>query len=394
MEEKRHTKIICLSNIFDQHYHDVRGESIDRCLTTPFRRDLFRCLELASGREVIVLSSPPKAADRRNGKWLPAVETRFSTHRQLFCANWDVPKLRIPLSWLFYAFHVMRQVRSGDLVVIDNYEFLYILAARLVQMFRRVTYVLVYLDGKHLIDKSSDRLLSGLAEWAGRSLFRAVLLSNPTLGKRLPSGVPTELVPGFVPKKVEAMMNAPGQVVRFIYSGTLTTAHGIDLLIEAVKLLPNSGWHLTIAGSGNLADQVRQFAQDDKWKGKVEFLQPMSPDAFHKLLQANHVGLNCQRLSHPISDVTFPSKIFTYLSASLLVISSKSGCVEPVCGNACFYYDQETAQALASAMKSVIADYSSIRKRLNPDAVTGKYSFDGSVVRFRRLLTSLGATET
>jgi hypothetical protein len=25
-------KIICLSNVFDQHYHDLRREKIDRCL--------------------------------------------------------------------------------------------------------------------------------------------------------------------------------------------------------------------------------------------------------------------------------------------------------------------------------------------------------------------------
>ena len=31
-------RIICLSNIFDPHYHDLRGEKVERCLTTPYRR--------------------------------------------------------------------------------------------------------------------------------------------------------------------------------------------------------------------------------------------------------------------------------------------------------------------------------------------------------------------
>jgi hypothetical protein len=164
MEEKRRRRIVCLSNIVDQHYHDLRREEVTRCLTTPYRSDLFHCLEMASGREVIVLSSPPKAAQRRTGKWLAPVETKFSTHRQLFSANWDAPKLRVPLAWIFYARHVLRHVRSDDLVVMDNYEFLYVLAARLVQIFRRVRFILVYLDGKHLIDRGWDRILSGLAE--------------------------------------------------------------------------------------------------------------------------------------------------------------------------------------------------------------------------------------
>jgi hypothetical protein len=57
-------KIVCLSNVFDQHYHDLRGEKIDRCLGAK-RPVLFRCLEMASDREVIVLSAPPKAMERR-----------------------------------------------------------------------------------------------------------------------------------------------------------------------------------------------------------------------------------------------------------------------------------------------------------------------------------------
>src|ERR1017187_5453818 len=174
MEATIRPRIVCLSNIFDQHYHDVRGEKVERQLTITFRRDLFRCLEMASGRELIVLSFPPKAAERRAGKWLPAVETKYSTHRQLFCCNWDAPKLRMPLSWFFYARNVLRHVRSGDVVVIDNYEFIYVVAARLIQMFRQVTFVLLYLDGKHLTDRGRDRVLSGLAEAWGRPLLSGV----------------------------------------------------------------------------------------------------------------------------------------------------------------------------------------------------------------------------
>ena len=114
MAKPSHPRIICLSNIYDQHYHDLREENVERHLTTPFRRDVLRCLEMASGRELIVLSSPPKAVERRAGKWLPAVETKFSTHRQFFSCNWDIPKLRIALAWFFYARHVLRHVRSGE----------------------------------------------------------------------------------------------------------------------------------------------------------------------------------------------------------------------------------------------------------------------------------------
>jgi hypothetical protein len=35
-------RIICLSSIYDQHYHDLRGEKVEHILTTPFRQTLLR----------------------------------------------------------------------------------------------------------------------------------------------------------------------------------------------------------------------------------------------------------------------------------------------------------------------------------------------------------------
>lgn len=392
MAESGSPKIVCLSNIFDQHYHDLRGENVERHLTTPYRRDVFRCLEMASGREVILLSSPPKASGRRRAKWLPAVETRFATHRQSFCANWDAPKLRIPFSWFFYARHVLRHVHSGDLVAMDNYEFIYILAARLANLFRKVKFILIYLDGKHLIDRGWDRVLSGLAEAWGRPLLSGAILSNPSLGRRLPDSLPKELASGFVTAKPPAPRLPDGEV-HFLYAGALAHSHGTDLLLEALKLLPDTGWRLTIAGQGSLQEQVVRCAQDPRWRGRLEYRPPMPPPVFEQFIGTHHAGLNCQRISTSISNVTFPSKVFSYLSAGLLVISSKAGCVEEICGKACFYYEDETPRSLADAMKAVIADFPGVRQQLDLTAVSGQYSFEATTARVRRMLQTIGVVK-
>lgn len=383
-------RIACLSNVFDQNYHDLRGEKIARCLSGAKRQALFRCLEQASGREVIVLSSPPKAEERRAGKWLPPVETKFSAHRQFFCANWDVPKLRVPLSWFFYARHVLRHVRSGDLVVIDNYEFIYIIAAWWLRIFRRVTFMLDYEDGKHLIDRGWHRVLSGLAEAGGRPLLSGAMLAHPALGERLPAAMPKEVVPGFVPPIIPEWSWEPVSEVRFLYSGTLDCPRGMDLLLESLKLLPAQGWHLDITGQGPLAEQVLRFAQDLRWQGKVEYHQALPQEAYERLIQASQVGLNCQRSSDPISGVTFPSKVFTYLSAGLMVISSKASEGEQICGNACFYYNGETPEALAAAMKEVIENFAAVRQKLNLSAVHERYSPEATATRLRQMFQTIG----
>jgi glycosyltransferase involved in cell wall biosynthesis len=390
MAEPTHPRIICLSNIFDQHYHDLRGEKIDRGLSSIKRQVLFQCLEKASGREVIVLSSPPKAAERRAGKWLPPLETKFSTHRQFFCAGWDVPKLRVPLSWIFYACHVLRHTRSGDVVVIDNYEIIYVFAAWWLKLFWRVTFILDYEDGKHLIDRSIWKLLSGLAETAGRPLLSGAMLAHPALGRRLPSALLTELVPGFIPEIIPPYHDRTGPDVRFLYSGTLDGPRGVDLLLEAVKLLPAQGWHLDITGHGPLADTISRFVSDARWQGKVEYHHSLPTDAYERLLAACHAGLNCQRTSDPISGVTFPSKVFTYLSAGLVVISSRASEVDTICGKACLYYDEETPQSLAAAMIEAITDFAGVCQKLDRTEVTRRFSVEATAARLQKFCNRLG----
>ena len=382
-------KIVCLSNVFDQNYHDLRGEKVARCLSGIKRQVLFQCLQKASGREVIVLSAPPKAEERRSPKWLPAVRTRYSGHRQFFSANWDVPKLRVPLSWLFYARHVLRHTRSGDLVVMDNYEIIYVFAAWFLKLFRRVTFILDYEDGKHLIDRSIWKFFSGLAETGGRPLMSGAMLAHPALGKRLPPALPTELVPGFVPEKIPEREDRPDPVVRFLYSGTLDGPRGVDLLLEALKLLPTQGWHLDITGHGPLAESISRFVSDARWQGKVEYHQSLPADAYERLLAACHAGLNCQRTSDPISGVTFPSKVFTYLSAGLLVISSKASEVDKICGKACLYYDGETPQSLAAAMNEVIANFADVCQKLDRTEVTRRFSVDATAARLQNIFKRL-----
>jgi glycosyltransferase involved in cell wall biosynthesis len=385
-------KIVLLSNVFDQNYHDLRGEEIVRCLGSK-RQVLFQCLEKATGRAAVLLSSPPPAAHRRSAKWLPAVETTYAAQRQFFCANWDVPKLRVPLSWFFYARHALRHVRSGDLVVIDNYEFIYVFAAWWLKLFRRVTFILDYEDGKHLIDRSVWKFLSGLAETMGRPLLRGAMLAHPALGKRLPSAMPAELIPGFVPEKIPNRQPASGSDVRFLYSGTLDSPRGVDLLLDAVKLLPTQGWQLDVTGHGPLAEKVAALSADDRFKDRVHYHQSLPPEAYEQLKAACHTGLNCQRTSDPISGVTFPSKVFTYISAGLLVVSSRASEVDTICGKACLYYDEETPQALAAAMTAVIADFAAVRTRLDGSEVAGRFTPDATATRLQKMLRKIGYTQ-
>lgn len=372
-------RIICLSNVFDEQYEQSRGEPLHRCLSQAKRRDLFKCLELATGLEVIVLSSPPKALKRRLGQWIPASETRFSTHRQLFSCNWDAPKLRIPLSWWHYAWHALRHIRDGDIVVLDNYELIYVLAANLVQLRRKVAFILDYEDGKHLICRGWDKILAGVAEFGGKRLISGALLAHPGLAERLSAGTPTELVPGFVVQRSNSIPPPPSKPVRFLYSGSLDSPRGIDMLLEAVALLPESGWQLDITGSGRFAELVAQTASKSIFRNRIKFHGTIDQQSFDQLASQCHVGLNCQRVCDPISSVTFPSKVFSYLSVGLNVLSTRGSNVPDICGSACLYVDEDTPSSLAMAMERIIKQPE--LRRADTGEICRRFSLSGTADR-------------
>ena len=384
-QETKPGRIICLSNTFDQDYVNVRGEEILSYFGIEKRRNLWRCLELASGREVIILSSPPKASKRRRARWLPAQETRFDGQPQFICANWDIPKLRVPLSWFFYAIHVLRHARDGDIVLIDNYEIIYVIAAWALRLRHKVRFILDYEDGKHLIDKGIYFVLSRVAEALGRPLLNAAIVAAPALRNRLPRTLPIEIAPGFYSPELRPGRRRPtDDALLFLYSGSLDRARGVDLLLAAVDLLPPNGWQLHITGAGELERLVREVARVSN--GRIFFHATLPGEPYERLLHECHVGLNCQRVSDPISEVTFPSKVFSYLRSGLVVLSSRASGVPSICEDGCFYYNEETPTCLAQSMQLLMENFDLIQEQIaQGSSILDRYSLSGTSERLRNL---------
>ena len=380
--KKNGKKVVVLCNVYDDHYLKTRSDSVARCLSSPKRSGLFRCIELATGREVIILSSHPRPAGPRKSLWLPEVKAFFSTHRQLFCGHWDIPKFNIPLSWCLYARHVLRHTKDGDIILIDNYEIIYVISAIITRLFRHVSIVLDYEDGKHLIDKGWQRVLSGLGEFLGRPLLKGALLAHPSLASRLPKELPKELVPGFVLPIDKRDFYKQPQPVRFLYSGSLDRVRGVDLILQSLELLPQHGWHLDVTGLGAYAGDFKKLAFTEKYRNRLTYHGSLDQVDYDELVSQVHVGLNCQRKGDPISNVTFPSKIFSYLSSGLSVLSSLASDVPQICGSALIYFNEETPESLAAAMKAIIDHPEESLTKVNMKEVVQFFSLEETTIRF------------
>ncbi len=92
--------------------------------------------------------------------------------------------------------------------------------------------------------------------------------------------------------------------------------------------------------------------------------------------------------------MTFPSKLFTYLSAGLLVVSSTASEAREICGKACIYYEEETPEALASALRSVIEGLASARQEVETEEFMRRYSAEGTTRRLRELIAKATPPES
>lgn len=350
-------RVIFLSSIYDSQYLAIRRESVPPCLSSAKHVYLLGCIQKATGKKLLILSCPPKACSRRRPLWLHSVSTRFAEFEQLFCGNFDAPKIRALLSPILYFFHVVRNVKRGDLIIMHNYYISYSLLALYCSMRYKSTIIIDYEDGRHLIDKGISWYLCRLAEILGKRFVKGAILANSLLSKRLPVNIPKIVIPGFYTPRSTRFNPSINSCVRFLYAGTLDETRGVDLLLDAISLIPIDGWALDISGAGPLESRVRELASNPKYIEKVFFHSVLDSRKYLNLISNAHVGLNPQRLNDPISAVTFPSKIFSYLSAELLILTSEACGVRDVLGDLCIYYQKDDPVSLATAMIKVIRHY-------------------------------------
>ncbi len=103
-----------------------------------------------------------------------------------------------------------------------------------------------------------------------------------------------------------------------MYQGALNLGRGIELMIDAMKYLPEC--ELVIAGSGDVEADLRKRASSQTEGGKVVFLGRLSPDELHKKTLEAKVGLSLEEDLGLNYHYALPNKLFDYIQARVPVI--------------------------------------------------------------------------
>lgn len=381
-------RIVVLTGAYDDQYLRTRTDQPVVCVSAGKRLMLYRALAAATDAEIVLLSQQPRG--RAKPQPLPACESKFDRFRQFFPAASGLRKVRFVTDMWRYVRHVARHVRENDILVLDNYEMPYVLAARFCRFLgKRNRVILEYEDGKHLIDRGFYLWLSQFAEWLGRPLVKAAILATPALSERLPEKTPFVIIPGLLRDDLSFNpLPNKGDPLGILYSGSLDYERGGPLLLEyleAGSFPPNVVFHIT--GQGFFTDRLSALAK--KFPGVVHFHGIVNQDELARIRGRCHYGLNLQSSINPISRVTYPSKTFDYLNAGLRVISTRAAGVPDVLGKVAMYLATEDVEGLSVAIRNAISSGESPSDLSCHIHSLDHLTFDGSVARLRKLLECL-----
>lgn len=191
----------------------------------------------------------------------------------------------------------------------------------------------------------------GLFSAADKYLFSTELLNQKVNIGRKEFGV----IYGTYETKLLRRKNTSDGKVHVVYAGTFDPRKGGALAAAAYL---SKGYHMHIIGFGS-AEEVLSIQNKIDETSKitqctVTYDGLLSGDKYNFFLQGCDIGLSTQLPDAKFNNTSFPSKILSYMTNGLQVVSIRIPSVElSAIGKNVVYYDEQTPKAIAKAIMSV-----------------------------------------
>lgn len=145
--------------------------------------------------------------------------------------------------------------------------------------------------------------------------------------------------------------------IHCVYAGVLEPRKGAGTAIAAAEFLP-ANYHIHIIGFGNErdTDEIRKqvAAMSAKTACTVTFDGKKSGDEYLQFLQSCQVGFATQSADAAFNATSFPSKVLSYLSNGLRVVSVRIQAIATSkVADLMYFYDGDSPKAVAEAIQSI-----------------------------------------
>ena len=159
--------------------------------------------------------------------------------------------------------------------------------------------------------------------------------------------------------------------IHIVYAGTFEARKSGAVTAATVGKFLDEKYHIHIIGFGsddekrNLIEHIKKVSQESRCTITYDGL--ISGNDYIRFLQSCHIGMSTQNPDDTFNDTSFPSKILSYLSNGLRVISTRIPAIEKSdFADILYFYDTNDPQKIADTIRKINFDdeYDS-RKEIN-----------------------------
>lgn len=149
--------------------------------------------------------------------------------------------------------------------------------------------------------------------------------------------------------------------VHCVFAGTFQLTKGADFAVQVAKFL-DERYHVHIVGFGSNNDRKRILGNISKvsqeTKCTITYDGLLLGNDYIKFIQSCDIGLCTQNIDAKYNDTSFPSKILSYLSNGLDVVSIRMQSVEQSkIGDYIYFYDKQDPVECANIIKAVVINH-------------------------------------
>lgn len=135
-----------------------------------------------------------------------------------------------------------------------------------------------------------------------------------------------------------------------VYSGALTDYSGVKQLVDAMDFV-QSDVTLEIYGGGYLEEYIKQKSLQNK---KVVFKGSVDNKTMLEIQRNSYILVNPRPTDDPISQVTFPSKMFEYMMSGRPVLTTRLNGLSEEYLEHLFFIEDESPKGIAAAINEMI----------------------------------------
>ena len=189
-------------------------------------------------------------------------------------------------------------------------------------------------------------------EYANGYIFPTELLDKSVNTK----GKPSAVIYGTYKneKRYEKIFNDGKTHV--VYAGIFDPNKGVITAVDAACFL-NGNYHIHILGFGKQSeiDYVKRKIEETakKTDAEISYDGLLSGEEYIRFIQSCDIGLSTQNPDAQFNATSFPSKILSYMSNGLRIVSVRIPAIEKsAVGEYIHYYDEQTPESIAAAVMS------------------------------------------